>query len=195
LPAHPPETPTDGAADQPLVARLRAGDSDAFATVFRAHYGALVRLAEAMLGGRAPAEDVVQDVMLELWRRRDAMTVHASLRAYLFRAVRNRALNQLRHRRIARRVNPEAVAPAPPPRPDGAVVEAELDAAIRAAVAGLPDRCREVFELSRIHGLRYAEIAATLEISVKTVEAQMGKAIRVLRGRLADWLPGGQEGA
>ena len=70
------------------------------------------------------------------------------------------------------------------------LVEEEIDAALNEAVNGLPERCREVFELSRVHGLRYAEIAATLGISIKTVEAQMGKALRILRERLAPWLPG-----
>ena len=69
------------------------------------------------------------------------------------------------------------------------LVEEEIDAALNEAVNGLPERCREVFELSRVHGLRYAEIAATLGISIKTVEAQMGKALRILRERLAPWLP------
>jgi RNA polymerase sigma-70 factor (ECF subfamily) len=62
---------------------------------------------------------------------------------------------------------------------------------IRQALADLPDRCREVFQLSRDRGLKYAEIATALGISIKTVEAQMGKALRVLRERLAPWLPEG----
>jgi len=63
--------------------------------------------------------------------------------------------------------------------------------AIQSAIAGLPARCREVFELSRIRGLKYSEIATELGISVKTVEAQMGKALRVMREKLAPWLPEG----
>jgi RNA polymerase sigma-70 factor (ECF subfamily) len=68
------------------------------------------------------------------------------------------------------------------------MVEDEMQAAVRQAVAALPDRCREVFELSRVHGLKYTEIAETLEISVKTVEAQMGKALRILREVLSPWI-------
>jgi RNA polymerase sigma-70 factor (ECF subfamily) len=68
-------------------------------------------------------------------------------------------------------------------------VHEELSVAVQAAVQSLPDRCREVFELSRVHGLKYAEIARQLGISVKTVEAQMGKALRTLREKLAGWLP------
>jgi RNA polymerase sigma-70 factor, ECF subfamily len=65
--------------------------------------------------------------------------------------------------------------------------------AVDRAISGLPERCREVFELSRRDGLRYSEIAVVLGISVKTVEAQMGKALRVLRAELAAWLPAGRD--
>jgi RNA polymerase sigma-70 factor (ECF subfamily) len=67
----------------------------------------------------------------------------------------------------------------------------ELEAALRAAVLTLPPRCREIFELSRFQTLSYAQIAEVLDISVKTVEAQMGRALRILRERLAPWLPAG----
>lgn len=176
--------------DHELLERLRGGEQAAFDVVFRAHYAALVLLAESMLRSRAAAEDVVQEVMLELWRRRAELQIQESFRAYLVRSTRNRSLNQIRHANVQRRAEPElareeAVAPA------GAsvVVASELREAIVAAVAELPPACREVFVLSRTQGLRYAEIASTLGISVKTVESQMGKALRHLRTRLAQWLP------
>jgi RNA polymerase sigma-70 factor (ECF subfamily) len=180
--------------ERELLERIRRGEEEAFDAVFRAHYAPLVGLAEGMLRSRAVAEEVVQDVMLELWRRRESLPVEESLRAYLFRATRNRALNHLRHNRVERRGEPylggERVDRPAAPR---VLVEEEIDVALRAALGDLPDRCREVFELSRVHGLRYAEIASTLGISVKTVEAQMGKALRILRERLAPWLPSGGE--
>jgi RNA polymerase sigma-70 factor (ECF subfamily) len=179
------------ASDRELMDRLRAGGESAFEVVFRTHYAQLVGLAQGILRDRAPAEDVAQEVMLELWRRREHIVLETSLRAYLLRAARNRALNQLRHQRVAQRGDPEAVGSAPAAPADRDLVEKEIDAAVAAAVAALPERCREVFKLSRVHGLKYAEIAQVLEISVKTVEAQMGKAMRVLRERLAPWLPEG----
>ena len=113
-----------------------------------------------------------------------------SAQAYLFQATRNRVLNHLRHLRIEQRTEPElrGEGSSTPPA-DAALVQEELSTAVQLAVQALPDRCREVFELSRVHGLKYAEIARTLGISVKTVEAQMGKALRTLRERLASWLP------
>lgn len=180
--------------DLELLARLRAGDADAFDEIFRVWYAPLVRTADAMLRDRAVAEELVQDVLLELWRRRETLTADGSPQAYLFQSVRNRALNHLRHARVAKRGEPHlAVEPSPRPAAEAHLVEAEIEAALREAVAALPPRCREVFELSRVHGLRYAEIAQTLGVSVKAVEAQMGKALRTLRQRLAPWLPKGEE--
>ena len=188
--AHP-----DAATDRALLARLRAGDEAAFDAIFRARYALLVGVAERMLRDRAVAEEVVQEVLLNLWRRREALAPDESLGPYLVRATRNRALNHLRHLRVEQRGAVYAAGPTEAPAQGAsAVVEDELGTALAAAVAELPARCREVFELSRVQGLAYAEIARTLDISVKTVENQMGKALRVLRVRLAPWLPGGDGG-
>ncbi len=176
--------------DRELLQRLRQGDESAFDALFRAWYSPLVGFAESLLRERAAAEEVVQDVMLEVWRRRETLVVEESPRAYLLQATRNRALNTIRRRRVEERGEPvlrSTMRESEPP-PDAALGESELDQAIGAAVSSLPDRCREVFELSRVHGLRYAEIAERLGISVKTVEAQMGKALKVMRERLAPWL-------
>ncbi|NOT08245.1 MAG: RNA polymerase sigma-70 factor [Gemmatimonadales bacterium] len=164
---------------------------DQFDSIFRTHYPSLVGFAESILRDRAAAEDVAQDVMLELWRRRKNIVLESSLRAYLLQATRNRALNHIRHQRVVGRVDPAEVAPAPTPEADHATLEEEIAAAVRQAVAGLPARCREVFELSRSQRLKHAEIASALGISVKTVEAQMGKALRTIRERLSPWLPPG----
>jgi RNA polymerase sigma-70 factor (ECF subfamily) len=189
-----PVTAAERAQDErDLFARLSTGDEAAFDALFRAWYAPLVRIAEGIVRERAIAEEVVQDVLLEVWRRRAQLGGEDSPRAYLIRAARNRALNHLRHLRVQQKSAPY-VGGRSEDAPEGTsrLVEAELDAAVRVAVAELPPRCREVFELSRVHGLSYAEIARSLEISVKTVEAQMGKALRTLRERLAAWLPGGE---
>lgn len=128
--------------------------------------------------------------MLELWRRRESLASDSSPQAYLFQSTRNRALNHVRHERVEKKSEPELIRQSEmkTPAPTN-LIEEEIDVALKKAVAELPDRCREVFELSRTHGLKYSEIATTLGISVKTVEAQMGKALRTLRVKLAPWLP------
>ena len=175
--------------DRELLGRVKSGDDTAFDAVFRDWYPPLVRVAAALLHDNDAAEEVAQDVMHELWRRRKLLDESLSLRAYLLRSVRNRSLNYLRHLRVRRLTTPNVEALYDQPLgADQPIVASELAEAVAAAMNRLPPRCREVFELSRVHGLKYAEIAAALEISEKTVEAQMGKALRVLRERLAPWL-------
>jgi RNA polymerase sigma-70 factor (ECF subfamily) len=187
-------TSTPAIDDRELLARLRAGETSAFDAIFRANYALLVRVAEAMLRERSMAEEIAQDVMLELWRRRQSLDVTESVRGYLLQATRNRTLNALRHQAIERKSEPELLESATrSPSTDTAAREGEIESALQAAVADLPDRCRQVFELSRVDGLKYAEIATRLGISVKTVEVQMGKALRVLRERLKTWLPAGEK--
>jgi len=174
-----------------LHARLRGGDDQAFAAVFREHYPGLVAASERLLGDRAAAEDAAQEVMLELWRRREALPHDVSLRAYLHQSVRNRALNRLRHARVVRQAEPHVRPPTASPPADGEASALELEAAARQAVGELPPDVRETFRMSRVDGLTYAEIARVMEVSVKTVEARMGRALRLLRERLATWLPEG----
>src|SRR3954463_11165364 len=188
----PGEHLTSAMDERELLVRLRAGDDAAYEAIFRQWYAPLVASTTVLLRDRGPAEEVVQDVLLELWRRRESITFETSLRAYLFQAARNRGLNYLRRQRVEARGEATIAAAMPTPEPaDSEARESELNLAIQSAIAGLPDRCRQVFELSRVQGLKYSEIATALGISVKTVEAQMGKALRVMREKLAPWLPEG----
>jgi RNA polymerase sigma-70 factor (ECF subfamily) len=178
--------------EQELQRRIRAGDESAFDAVFRAHYPRLVKMAEWVVGERASAEEIAQEVMLELWRRRDSLQVEQSFGAYLVRSTRNRALNHVRHQRIvARELAAAALESHESPGTDAEMLGLELERAVRDAVAALPARCREVFELSRVQGMRYVDIAGALEISIKTVEKRMGQALSELRERLAPWMGGG----
>jgi RNA polymerase sigma-70 factor, ECF subfamily len=175
--------------DHELLDALRSGSEAAFDQIFRAHYARLVRLAQGMLGELAPAEELAQDVMLELWRRRASLTVETSLQAYLFRATRNRTLNYLRHEKVVQRGSvfaaPELAAA---PVGDRELIQDEIDVALNAAMQQLPPRCREIFELSRVQGLKYSEIADALGISIKTVEAQMSKALRIMRELMSGYM-------
>lgn len=199
-----PASPTDEddppvEDDRALLARLRGGEEDdpdtaaAFDALFRRWYAPLVGVADRMLRDTAAAEELAQDVLLELWRRRTTLDTGDEPGPYLIRAVRNRTLNRLRHARVAARAAPLLAVDetSPAAGPAAQAVESELAAAISAAVAALPPGCRRVFLLSRKEGLRYSDIARTLGISPKTVEAQMGRALRLLRARLGPWLPGG----
>lgn len=181
---------TNEATERELQERIRVGDEAAFDVVFRAHYAHLVRMAESILRERAMAEEVAQEVMLELWRRRETLHVEQSFRAYLLRSTRNRALNHVRHQRVVEREAAiSAINPRSAPSAEEEMLGTELEEAVSSAIDGLPPKTREIFQLSRYQGLKYVEIAGVLEISVKTVEKRMGQALAELRIRLRHWLP------
>jgi RNA polymerase sigma-70 factor (ECF subfamily) len=162
-------------------------DRAAFEALFRAHYAGLLRFAIRFVRTPAEAEELVQDVMLQIWIHRDRVAVGEELKTYLYRAVRNHALNALRRRKVEHgfrsTLPPEPVAP--PTGSDESLTETER--AVAAAIAALPERCREIFLMSREQGLSYTQIASVLGLSVKTVETQMGRALKSLRIALAEY--------
>ena len=167
-----------------LLAAIAAGDEAAFERLFREWYPRLADHAWRLLGERDAAEDAVQEVFVALWRGRDRLPEAAALPGYLHRAVRNRALNQLRSRK-GEVADPDGhLAPSVPPDAPRQLEEEQLDRQLAVALATLPPRTREVFLLSREQGLTYAAIGDTLGISVKTVETLMGRALRALREEL-----------
>jgi RNA polymerase sigma-70 factor (ECF subfamily) len=178
------------------IANMPADEPDAiraqFEALMRAHYAGLCSFVARMTRSRAAAEDIVQTLFTNLWERRAAFTYDRP-EAYLYRAARNRAINHLRRERVRAaweaRVKLTAIT-AVEELPESSDV-AELQAAIDGAIAALPARCRLIFTMNREQGLRYHEIAQVLGISIKTVETQMGRALKSLRFRLADFLSGG----
>jgi RNA polymerase sigma-70 factor (ECF subfamily) len=193
LPAYAADPAAIAARDRLWVAGIRASDAAAFEAMFRAYKNDLVGFVESVLRSHEAAQEVVQDLFLRIWQQRELWEFPGPLNTYLFRAARNRAISQLRHERIEARFR-ERVSPGQTARLHGSPAPADerartadLRAAIERAVNDLPDRCREVFRLSRYHHLGNAEVAQVLEISVNTVEVQMTRAIGFLRKRLADF--------
>ena len=173
--------------------QIRSGSYSAFEVLFSTYYEELVAFVRSLVHRHDVAEELVQDVFFNIWRQRHQWRPRGSLRAYLYGAARNQSYMYARHRRVERRWQArqalEAAVPEPPRADAGdAVEQAEVDAAVRRAIAAMPERRRAVFTLSRQHGLTYAEIAAVLEISVNTVENHMAKALKTLRQHLAPFL-------
>lgn len=177
-----------------LVDRIRAGDRDAFEVVFRAYFAKLADYANGLVRTRDGAEDVVQEVFVALWTQRERLTTPDNLVGYLYRAVRNRSLNQIRHRRMVTdwQAKQAAEDQVEAPAADKDTERAEILEAVQKAVATLSPRCQEVFGLSRDRGLTYPEIAATLGISIKTVETLMGRALKGVREQLRDFKDAGR---
>jgi len=176
--------------DTAWIERIRSGDREAFAALFRTYHARLCAYVFRLAGSEAVAEELVQEVFARIWERRLDWDPKGSIDQYLFFVAKNRALNHLKHLRVedgssdqvAAMIRPRAASP------EDQVRFVELADATQHAVEKLPARCRQIFRLSREGHLTYNEIATLLEISPKTVEVQMGRALRALREALASYL-------
>lgn len=177
--------------DEPLIGDIRIGNEAVFETVFRQHYAPLYRYARPLLGDADEAEEVVQSVFVTIWERRASLLITTSLKAYLYRAVHNRCLNRLSQQSNQAQHRQQAAAElyTDVAGPAQALLTDELSTRLQRAIGRLPDQCRRAFELSRFDELSYKEIADQLGIATKTVENQIGKALRILRTELSDYLP------
>jgi RNA polymerase sigma-70 factor (ECF subfamily) len=172
----------------PDYARETPGsDASVHDALFRAFAPGLSAFLARYVGSPATAEDLVQDLFCSLWAERARVHVEGSMRTYLFTAARNRALNHLKRQRIADRYR-RAVGQTSDAYDPSAPGEAALLASIEAqrAIAALPPRCRRIFSLCREQHLSHRQIASVLGISVKTVEVQMGRALKRLRAQHRD---------
>ena len=167
---------------------FRISDEKSFDTVFRTWYTPLVRYALSFTDGdQDEAEELVQETFSKLWTQRETLDFQQSVKSYLYRMVHNLALNRLRSQKIqvryvqhqTRQMAQQYESPRESP---------ELQLRIREELNKLPEQCRHVFELSRFEELKYREIAEHLGISIKTVETHMGKALRIMRQELAEFL-------
>ena len=160
--------------------------------LFRTYYGNLLFYANRIVG-EEEAADVVQDVFVELWHKKDTIEIGEQIQAFLYRAVYTRALNVLKHREV--KDNYEALVQEIHEkrvdfyRPDNNDVikrmeNTELRKEIAEAINELPDKCKVVFKLSYLHDMKNKAIAEALGISQRTVESHMYKALRLLRSRL-----------
>jgi RNA polymerase sigma-70 factor, ECF subfamily len=175
-----------------MVARqIRAGDRKAFEQAFRTYYKGLTGFARKFLDDPDEAEEMVQEVFFTLWSKRESIQITDSLKAYLFRAVRNACFNQLKHARVKENYMQKSL-PARQDeerRPENQLETLELQQRIDDCLAKMPPERRKIFLMSRMDDMKYREIADTLSLSIKTVEAQMGKALKFMRESLSDYLP------
>ena len=174
--------------DTELLALLKEDEDQAIEFLFRQYYAYLCRAVYKILPDASLIEDMVQEVFLELWKKRNQINIKTSIKAYLRRAAVNKTLNYIRDRKII----PEDEDKLPALRSAAPSISQEMEAEelqvrIDAAIDALPEKCRLIFVLSRFEEMSYKEIAQQLDISVKTVENQISKALkRILREDLAN---------
>jgi len=174
-----------------LAASLKKGDDLAFEKVFKAYFNSLYNYACTILKNESAAEEVVQQVFFKVWEKRETMPEETMLKAYLYRAVHNESLNVIKHHKVRAGYQMHAVS-----NTDNTIDNAHskvnmatLQHELHKAMNELPEQCRTIFQMSRFEERKYKEIADELNISPKTVENQMGKALKILRTKLADFLP------
>ncbi len=169
-----------------LVDRLRNKDKRAFELVFNEYYSIMVSYAFRFMDLREDAEEIVQEVFVKFWEKCEHLALDSSIKSYLYRSVHNTCLNHLKHEKVKDSYRQYVIQSMEESVEDRHFRDEAVDMQemILQEVNNLPPRCSEIFKLSRYEGLKYQEIADHLEISVKTVEVQMGKALKLLRTRL-----------
>lgn len=168
------------------IGNRRDLDQGSFEELFREYFPPLMAFARKILVDEDDAREVVHQVFVTIWEKRQEIDLSQSLKSYLFTSVHNRSLNVIRDRKKFSSVEVPDVAGE---WDVSSVIESmELEEKIMEVIGSLPEKCREVFELNRFEGLKYSEIADKLEISVKTVENQMSKALKILREKLMKYM-------
>ena len=162
-----------------------------FEQLFNKHFRELHAYAYSILKDWETAEEVVQGLFLKLWEKNDWRQIETSIKAYLYRSVYFVSLNIIRRKKIQLKYQDSTLYSMKTYIDDTAskLNLGDLDRQLQLALAKLPEKCRVVFYLSRFEELKYQEIADQLSISIKTVETHMGKALRILRGELKEFLP------
>lgn len=170
-------------SDETLLQKLKAGHPCALKEIFDRHHQRLFRLAAGVLNDHEPAKDLVQEVFIDLWNRRHTSNVQI-LSHYLSRAIKFQVLKHLRNGKVQDRHLKSLQKVQFVNQTEDMLNFQELEVQVRKAVDVLPPRCKEVFFLSRYENLSHKEISERLRISPKTVEAQIGKALSILRSKL-----------
>ncbi|MGN1245212.1 MAG: RNA polymerase sigma-70 factor [Muribaculaceae bacterium] len=171
---------------------MKADFEDNYKALFRRYHANLLFYATRLVG-EVEAEDVVQDVFVELWRRRNEVEIGDDIQAFLYKAVYTRSLNVLKHRAVVGN-HEELMLAIGQKRAEyyaseesevvKRIEDRELRSTLSRAIGELPDKCRVVFKLSYLHDMKNKDIAQLLKVSPRTVEAHMYKALRYLRNKL-----------
>lgn len=177
--------------DLDRIAAIKKGDIKEFEKLFREFYKPLLIHANRFVQDGAEAEEIVQNLFFNFWKNRQDLNIKISLTSYLYSAVRNNSLQFLKRRKIKSKYEQYLMSnPAESTEPIEYIKYKELHTKLFQVMTDLPERCQEIFKLNRFQGLKYQEIADQLEISIKTVEANMSKALKHLRKNLSEFTVG-----
>jgi RNA polymerase sigma-70 factor (family 1) len=173
-----------------LVERLRAGDAAAFTEIYEAFAEPLVTYSYNILQDRDACRDIIHDIFLSLWLKRESLVIETSLQGYLFTAAKYQVLQLIRKEKVRESVFDQVELRIwGDPSPENLLYQKELQARLSGIVDALPDKAREVYLLSREHHLSYKEIAERLDISPNTVRNHLAAALKKIREHLGELLP------
>jgi RNA polymerase sigma-70 factor (ECF subfamily) len=184
-----PEQAVAKMVDYSNTSQISLMDLQSFESMFRQYYQMLCAYAYRFVNDADTAEEIVQELFYKLWEKKSELQINSSLKSYLYSAVHNRCLKFIEHRNVENRYRNyyllhESEVDNEPQHSSNA---RELQGIIDDTLNSLPERCSRIFRLNRYEGLKYNEIALKLSISVKTVEANMGKALKMLRKNLKEY--------
>ncbi|MET6995914.1 RNA polymerase sigma-70 factor [Chitinophaga defluvii] len=179
--------------DSRTITLLAEGSEAAFEEAFKTYFKSLHAYACTILRDEVAAEEMVQNVFCKIWEKREQINVHTSLKSYLYRSVHNESMDYLK-RQKAKAAHQTYTMHHSKHETDTnntarKLLLGELEKKLHHALNELPQQCRTIFQMSRFEELKYQEIANQLGISVKTVENQMGKALKLMRLKLINFLP------
>jgi len=181
--------PDDIMNDLDLFEAIQEGDLYAYKKMFLKYYAPLCTYAAQFLSD-TDAKELVQDLMLYIWEARTHLIIATSLKSYLFIAVKNRSFNAIRKQKYRERIHAKLYSRLDEEQlddPDFYMAD-ELAIKINDAINDLPESYRKTFEMSRFEGLTNAKISSTLDVSIKTVEYRITKSLKILRGKLKDYM-------
>ena len=166
--------------------KIQNGNIKEFEKLFRSLYTPLCNFAFSFLGDMDAAEEIVQELFYNYWKNRQSISIKSSIKSYLYKATRNSCLKTIEHKKVKEKYasNYRNMIDITVKSPQQEMEAMEVDSIIEKSLKQLPEKCREIFVLSRFDGLKYHEIAHKLSISIKTVEANMGKALKIFRENL-----------
>lgn len=172
-----------------LLIELKKGSKQAYSLLFNKYYKDLVLFGGNFLPNKSLCEDIVQNVFLKLWRDRENLEIETSLKSFLLRSVQNSCLDELRHKGVVREHESYSLSFSASDNIDTEhyVLYSDLQGHLEEALNKLPAACREAFEMNRLEGLKYREIAEKLNVSERTIEVRIGKALSLLRNHLKEF--------
>ena len=173
--------------DQCLVEGIKNSNQGVFELIFNYYYSGLVIFADRITKNTAVSEDIVQTVFLKLWETRETLEIR-SFRSYFVQCVKNRCIDHIRNQQVKNRFDAHLAETEVVLTEEDLWTKNELSHLLEVAIADLPPRCREVFWMSRQENLKIGEIADKLNISKRTVETQISKALKILRVKLIDYI-------